>query len=73
MPWLNKRLVQKITLDKQATHLTQEEVGQVLYLEYCVVCLRAMDIKNIATKVFGEFQNVVLEQHGEYKMVRESN
>ena len=29
--------------------------------------------KKIGAKVFGELRNVVLEENGEYKMVRESN
>ena len=35
--------------------------------------LRDLDTKNTGTEVFGEFRNVVLEENGEDKMVRESN
>ena len=30
---------------KQIKHLTQEEIGQVLYLVYCIVRLRHLDTK----------------------------
>ena len=62
-----------VTLDKQAKHGTQEEIGQVLCLEHCFIWLRDLDTKKIATQVFGELRNVVLEENGEDKMVRESN
>ena len=32
-----------------------------------------LNTKKIGTEVFGELQNVVLEEYGEDKMVRESN
>ena len=37
------------------------------------VWLRDMDTKKIEAEVFGELWNVVLEENGEDKMVRESN
>ena len=35
--------------------------------------LRDLDTKKIGAEVFGELWNVVLEENGEDKMVRESN
>jgi hypothetical protein len=62
-----------ITLDKQAKQWTQEEIGQVLCLEHCFIWLRGLDTKKIGAEVFGELWNVVLEENGEDKIVRESN
>ena len=45
----------------------------VLCLEHCFKWLRDLDTKKIGTEVFGELRNVVLEENGEDKMVRESN
>ena len=42
-------------------------------MEHCTVWLRDLDTKEIETEVFGELRNVVLEENGEDKMVRESN
>ena len=67
------QILLNVTLDKQAKHWTQEEIGQVLCLEHCFILLRDLDIKKIGTEVFGELQNVVLGENGEDKMVRESN
>jgi hypothetical protein len=41
-------------------------------LEHCFIWLRDLDTKEIGEEVFGELQNVVLEEDGEDKMVRES-
>ena len=71
---LPKTLKQKnVTLDKQARHWTQEEIGKVLCLEHCFIWLRDLDTKKIVTEAFGELWNVVLEENGEDKKVRESN
>ena len=43
------------------------------YVWSIVLWLRDMDTKKIGTEVFGELRNVVLEENGEDKMVRESN
>ena len=51
----------------------QEEIGQMLCLENCILWLRDLETKNIGAEVFGELQNVVLEDNGENKMVRESD
>ena len=56
-----------------ASKLNIEEIGEVLCLEHCLIWLRDLDTKKIGTEVFGELQNVVLEENGEDKMVRESN
>jgi len=61
------------TLDKQTKHWTQEEIGRVLCLEHCFIWLWDLDTKEIGTEVFGELWNVMLEENGEDKMVRESN
>ena len=45
----------------------------MLCLEHCFIWLRDMNIKKIETEVFVELPNVVLEDNGEDKMVRESN
>ena len=42
-------------------------------LEHCFIWLRDLDTKKIGTEVFGELRNVVLEENGEDKMVRESH
>ena len=44
-----------------------------LCLEHCFIWPRDLDTKKIATEVFGELRNMVLEENGEDKMVRESN
>ena len=61
-----------VTLDKQAKHWTEEEIGQVLCLEHCFIWLRDLDTKKIGVELFGKLQNVVLEENGEDKMVKES-
>ena len=38
-----------------------------LILEHCFIWLRDLDTKKIGTEVFGELQNVVLEENGEDK------
>ena len=38
-----------------------------------IIWLRDLDTKKIGTEVFGELRNVVLEENGKDKMVRESN
>ena len=35
--WPKKHLTEKNHFDKQGTQWTQEEIGQVSYLEYCIV------------------------------------
>ena len=45
----------------------------MLCLEHCFIWPRDLDTKIIETEVFGELRNVVLEENGEDKMVRESN
>ena len=45
----------------------------ILCLEHSFIWLRDLDTKKIAVEVFGELRNVVLEENGEDKMVRESN
>ena len=42
-------------------------------MEHYFIWLRDLDIKKIGKEVFGEVLNVVLEENGENKMVRESN
>jgi hypothetical protein len=42
-------------------------------LEHCLIWPRDLDTKKIGTEVFGELLNVVLEENGEDKLVRESN
>ena len=49
------------------------QIGLVLYLEHCFIWLRDLDPKKIGAEVFGELWNMVLEENGEDKMVRESN
>ena len=56
----------------QVKNWTQEEIGKVLRLEYCTVWLRDMATKKIGAEIFGKLRNVVLEENGEDKMVRES-
>ena len=41
--------------------------------EYCFIWLRDLDTKKIETQIFDELWNVVLEENGEDKIVRESN
>ena len=41
-------------------------------IKHCFIRLRGQDIKTIGAEVFGELRNVVLEENGEDKMVRES-
>ena len=45
------------------------------YINLKIPCLiaRNLDTKKIGTEVFGELRNLVLEENGEDKMVRESN
>ena len=62
-----------VFLDKHAKHWTQEEIGYVLYLEHCFIWLRDLDTETIRAEVFRELWNMVLEENGEDKMVRESN
>ena len=73
LPLPKKHLQKNVTLEKQAKHWTQEEIGQVLRLEHCFIWLRDLDTKKIGTEVFGELQNVELEENGEDKMIRERN
>ena len=42
-------------------------------MERCFIWLRDLNTKKIGTEVFGEFSNMVLEENGEDKMVKESN
>ena len=51
----------------------KKKIRQVLCLEHCFIWLRDLDTKKIGMEVFGELRNVVLEENGEDKMVRESN
>ena len=39
----------------------------------CTIWRRDLDTKKIGAEVFGELRNVVLEENGEDKMVRENN
>ena len=71
--YYNLLIGKNVTLDKQVKHRTQEEIGQVLCFEHYFISLRDLDTKKIGTEVFGELRNVVLEENGEDKMVRESN
>jgi hypothetical protein len=43
----------------------------LLCLKHCIIRLRDLDTKKIRVEVFGELQNLVLEENGEDKMVRE--
>ena len=45
----------------------------MLCLEHCFIWLRHLDTKEIVMEVFGVLLNVMLEENGENKMVRESN
>ena len=40
---------------------------------HCIERLKDLDTKKIGGEVFGELENVILEENGEGKMVRESN
>ena len=51
----------------------KKKLVKVLCLEHCFIWLRDLDTKNIGAEVFGELQNVVLEDNAEDKMVRETN
>ena len=62
-----------VTLDKQAKNLTQEKIVQVLCLQHCFRGLRVLDTKKIRAEVFGQLRNVVLEENGVNKTVRESH
>jgi hypothetical protein len=42
-------------------------------LEHCSIWLRDLDTKEIGAEVFRELQNLVSEENGEDKMVREIN
>ena len=42
-------------------------------MKHCTVLLRDLDTKKIGVEVFGELQNVLLEDNGEDKIIRESN
>ena len=42
-------------------------------MEHYFIWLRDLDTKKIGVEVFGELRNVVLEENGKGKMVRESN
>ena len=44
----------------------------MLCLEYCFIWRRDLDTKKIGVKVFGELQNMMLEEN-EDKIIRESN
>ena len=45
----------------------------MLGLEHCFIWLRDLDTKKIGAEVSGQLLNVVLEENGEDKMVRERN
>ena len=42
-------------------------------MEHCIVSVRDLNTKKIKAELFGELQNVVLEENGEDKMVKENN
>ena len=42
-------------------------------MEHCTVWLEDLDSTQIGVEVLGELRNVVLDDNGENKMVRESN
>ena len=42
-------------------------------MEHCFIWLRDLDTKKIGVEVFRELSNLVLEENGEDKIVRESN
>jgi hypothetical protein len=42
-------------------------------MEHCFIWLRDLETKKIGAEVFGELCNVVLEENGGDKMVREIN
>jgi hypothetical protein len=41
-------------------------------LEHCFIWLRDLDTKKIGAEVFGELSKVLVEENGEYTIVRES-
>ena len=53
--------------------MTQEEIVLALCFEHYFIWLRDLETKKIGAEVFEELWNVVLEENGEDKMVRESN
>ena len=42
-------------------------------LEHCIIWLRNLNTKKTGAEVFGELRNVVLEENGKDKRVRENN
>ena len=66
---------ENIALDKQIKHLTHEKIRTTLFRCYvwkhCFMWFRDLDTKIIGAEVFGELRNVVLEENGEDKMVKE--
>ena len=50
---------------REKLHIFQEEVGQVLYLNHCIVWLRDLGNKKNGVEAFGKFGNVVLEENGD--------
>ena len=50
----HRKIQQKNSIfDKEAEDGTQDEIGQVLCLEKCIVWQRDLDSKKIKTEVFG--------------------
>jgi hypothetical protein len=45
----------------------------MLYLYHCIIWLRDLGTKKIGAEVFEKLLNVLLEENGEDKMIRESN
>ena len=41
----------EFALDTQTKHSTQDEIGQVLYLEHCIVWLRGVDSNKIGPEL----------------------
>ena len=51
----------------QLKHWTQEETGQLLYLEHFIVWLRSLDSKKVG-EVFAELRNLALEENEKERM-----
>ena len=67
------RAIYFIRTHKHVNGLIINDIIDVLSLEHLIIWLRDLDTKKIEAEIFGELRNVVLEENGEDKIVRESN